>query len=178
MQWNIKTGKINKFCKTVLNRLSLDLTWSWFYFSTAAVVPVTGVGSRRLDCLTPALQATLLNGSVLSRLHTVMSVLTHSDQLFLGLPLPRRQGIFKFITVLMQEEDLAACPYHLSRLVRKASVTSWIPSLAHRVSVAISWSGLIPRIQRIIDLSFLLSLCRSVAVGAQLSLPCSIWPLV
>ena len=26
----------------------LDLTWSWFYFSSAAVVPVAGVGSRRL----------------------------------------------------------------------------------------------------------------------------------
>jgi len=25
----------------------LDLTWSWFYFSSAAVVPVAGVGSRR-----------------------------------------------------------------------------------------------------------------------------------
>ena len=29
----------------------LDLTWSWFYFSSAASVPVAGVGSRRLVLL-------------------------------------------------------------------------------------------------------------------------------
>ena len=53
-----------------------DLTWSWVYFSTAAGVPRTGVGSRWLECLTPNPHASLFSGSMLPRLHIFMSVLT------------------------------------------------------------------------------------------------------
>ena len=46
--------------------LWLDLTWSWFYFSSSAGVPVAGVGSRRLELLKPDLkicQIVLLSGN-------------------------------------------------------------------------------------------------------------------
>ena len=67
----------------------LDLTWSWVYFSTAVGVSGTWVGSRWLECLTPNPHASWFSGSMLPRLHIFMSsVLTHSDQVFLGLPLP------------------------------------------------------------------------------------------
>ena len=71
----------------MLSKTSLGLTWSWVYFSTAAGVPGTGVGSRWLECLTPNPNASLFSGSMLPWLHIFMSVLTHSDQVFLGLPL-------------------------------------------------------------------------------------------
>ena len=53
--------------------LGLDLTWSWVYFSTAAGVPGTGVGSRWLECLTPNPHASPFSGSMLPRLHIFMS---------------------------------------------------------------------------------------------------------
>jgi len=36
---------------SVLEKIWLDLTWSWFYFSSAAGIPVAGVGSRWLVLL-------------------------------------------------------------------------------------------------------------------------------
>ena len=49
-------------------------------------VPVAGVGSRRLLLLIPDLQAALFCGSMPPRLQTLMSALTQSDHVFLGLP--------------------------------------------------------------------------------------------
>ena len=70
---------------------------TFFHFSTAAGVPGTGVGSRWLECLTSKLHASLFSGSMLPRLHIFMSALTHSDQVFLGLPLPLVLGIVIFV---------------------------------------------------------------------------------
>ena len=56
-------------------------------FSTAVDIPGTGVGSRWLECLAPKLLVSLFSGSMLPWLHIFMSALTHSDQVFSGLPL-------------------------------------------------------------------------------------------
>ena len=107
----------------------IDLTWSWVYFSSDAGVPGTEVGSRWLECLTPNPHASLFSGSMLPRLHIFMSVLTHSDQVFLGLPLLLALGIV-ILVMFMHEEERTTCPYHLKRLVRRASVTSCTPNIA------------------------------------------------
>ena len=147
----------------------VNLTWSWVYFSTAAGVPGTGVGSRWLECLTPNPHASLFSGSMLLRLHIFMSVLTHSDQVFLGLPLLLALGIVILVMEFMHEEEHATCPYHLKRLVRRAAVTSCKSNTAQSVSADTSSSSLTPHIQRTIDLSFWRSRCKSGAVGAQVS---------
>ena len=60
-------------------RVTLYLTLSWFYFSSAADVPVAGIGSRGLVrsrgliLLIPDLQAVLFCGSIQPRLQTFMS---------------------------------------------------------------------------------------------------------
>ena len=115
------------------NAFKHDLTWSWVYFSTAAGVPGTGVGSRWLECLTSNPNASLFSGSMLPRLLIFMSALTHSDQVFLGLPLLLALGIVILVMELMHEEERAKCPYHLKRLVRRAAVTSCTPNIAQSV---------------------------------------------
>jgi hypothetical protein len=89
------------------------------------------------------------------------------DQVFLGRPRFPGKGIFILVIVLMQVEKRITCPYHLSRLMQRASVTSCIPSLAQSNIVGVFSPGLVLQIQRIIALSFLQSLCRSPAVGAM-----------
>ena len=110
---------------------------------------------------------------MLPRLHIFMSVLTHSDQVFLGLPLLLALGIVILVMELMHEEERATCPYHLKRLVWRAAITSCTPNIAQRVSADTSSSSLTPHTQRTIDLSFQRSRCKSGAVGAQVSLPCN-----
>ena len=139
--------------------------------STAAGVPGTGVGSRWLECLTPNPHASLFCGSMLPRLPIFMSVLTHSDQVFLGLPLLLARGIVILVMESMHEEERATCPYHLKRLVRRAAVTSCTPNIAQSVSSDTLSSSLTPHIQ--IDLSFRRSRCKSGTVGVQVSLPCN-----
>ena len=102
-----------------------------------------------------------------------MSDLTHSDQIFLGLSLLLALGIVILVMEFMHEEEHATCPYHLKRLLRRASVTSCTPNIAQSVSADTSSSSLTPHIQRTIDLSFQRSRCKSGAVGAQVSLPCN-----
>ena len=110
---------------------------------------------------------------MLPRLHIFMSVLTHSDQVFLGLSLLLGLGIVILVMEFMHEEERATCPYHLKRLVRRAAVTSCTPNIAQSVLADTSSSSLTPHIQRTIDLSFRQSHCKSGAVVAQVSLPCS-----
>ena len=100
-----------------------------------------------------------------------MSVLTHSDQVFLGLPLLLALGIVILVMEFMHEEERTTCPYHLKRLVRRAAVTC-TPNIAQSVSADTSSSSLTLHIKRTIDLSFRRSCCKSGAVGAQVSLPC------
>ena len=95
------------------------------------------------------------------RLQTLMSALTQSDHVFLGLPHTFEHGISILVTDLIQDEDRTTCPYHLRRLERRAAVTSCIPSLAHSKSMEISSWDLMPQIHLIIDLSFQQSRCES-----------------
>ena len=53
------------------------------------------------------------------------------------------------------------------------SSNCWIPNFVYRVSMGTSSCGLTLQIQRIMALSFLQSLFKSGAVGAQVSLPCN-----
>ena len=101
-----------------------------------------------------------------------MSALTHSDQVFCGLPLLLALGIVILVMEFVHEEERASCPYHLKRLVPRAAVTSCTLNIAQCVCghfVII----LTPQIQWTIDLSFRRSPCKSGAVGAQVSLPCN-----
>ena len=104
---------------------------------------------------------------MLPRLHIFMSVLTHSHQAFLGLPLLLALGIVILVMDFMHEEERATCPYHLKRLVRRAAVTSCTPNIAQSESEDTSSSSLTPHIQQTIDLSFRRSRCKSGTVGAQ-----------
>jgi hypothetical protein len=144
-----------------------------FYLSSAATIPATGVDSMRPDLLTSDLHTVLFRGSLSGRLRDLRSSSMHCDQVFVGLPRFPGQGIFILVIVLMQSEERITCPYHLSRLMRRASVTSCIPSLAQTNAVGVSLPGLVLQFQRIIVLSFLRSLCRSPAVGVYVLLPCS-----
>ena len=63
-----------------------------------------------------------------------MSALTHSDQVFLGLPLLLALGIIILVMKFMHEEERATCPNHLKRLVRRADVASCTPNIAQSVS--------------------------------------------
>ena len=108
-----------------------------------------------------------------AKVHIFMSVLTHSDQVFLGLPLLLALGIVILVMEFMHEEERATCPYHLKRLVRRAAVTSCTPNIAQSESEDTSSSSLTPHIQLTIELSFRRSRCKSGAVGAQVSLPCN-----
>ena len=102
-----------------------------------------------------------------------MSALTHSDQVFLGLPHLLALGIFILVMEFLNEEECETCPNHLKRLVRRAAVISCTPSIAQSVSTNTSSLSLTPQFHRTIDLSFQQSRCKSGAVGAQVSLPCN-----
>ena len=70
------------------------------------------------------LQASLFWGSMPSRLHTSTSCLTHSLQDFLGLPRPLGSGMEILVIEFVQEDARATRPYHLRRLVLRATATS------------------------------------------------------
>jgi hypothetical protein len=144
-----------------------------FYLSPAATIPATGVDNRRPNLLTSDLHSALFRESLSERLNDLESSFLRCDQVFLGRPRFPGQGIFILVIVLMQAEERITCPYHISRLVRRASVTPCIPSLAQNNVVGFSSPGLVLRIQRITALSFLRSLCRSPTVETHVSPPCN-----
>ena len=88
-----------------------------FIFQLLRFFPVAGVGSRRLI---RDLQAVLFCGSMPPRLQAFMSALTQSDHVFLALK--HGTSILVSVTDLIQDEDRTTCPYHLRRLVRRATV--------------------------------------------------------
>ena len=124
----------------------LDLTWSWFYFSTAAVCPSSWGRQQAANTS----NTWSLGGSVLwidaTTLQAFMSAFTQSDHVFLGLPRAFEHGTSILMTDLIQDEDRTTCPYHLRRLERWAAVTSCIPILAHNKSMEISSCGFTPQI--------------------------------
>jgi len=96
---------------------------SGFGIYGAAVVPDSGVGNT-WQRLTLVLHEFLSNGLTSSRLHIVISFLTHADHVFLGLPRFLVPGTPNRVMELMQEVARCTCPYHLRRRVRRTAVIS------------------------------------------------------
>ena len=146
---------------------------SGFGIYSAAVVPDSGVGNT-WQRLTLVLHEFLFNGLTPSRLHIVISFLTHADHVFLGLPRSLVPGSPKRVMELMHEVARCTCPYHLRRRVRRTAVISSRSSFWRSTAQEISSSSFAPQIHLIMARSFLRSRCRSEAFGAQVSLPWSI----
>jgi len=96
---------------------------SGFGIYGAAVVPDTGVGNT-WHLLTLVLHEFLSNGLTPSRLHIVLSFLTHADHVFLGLPRSLVPGSSNRVMELMHEVARCTCPYHLRRRLRRTPVIS------------------------------------------------------
>ena len=96
---------------------------SGFGIYGAAVVPDSGVGNT-WQRLTLFLHEFLSNGLTPSRLHIVISFLTHADHVFLGLPRFLVPGTPNCMMELMQEVARCTCPYHLRRRVRRTAMIS------------------------------------------------------
>ena len=75
-------------------------------------------GLRGMQNLTLVLHEFLSNGLTQSRLHTVISLMTHADHVFLGLPRSLVPGSPNCVMELMHEVARCTCPYHLRRRVR------------------------------------------------------------
>ena len=150
---------------------------SGFGIYGAAVVPDSGVGNT-WQRLTLVLHEFLSNRLIPSRLHIVISFLTHADHVFLGLPRFLVPGTPNRVMELMQDARLqdahCTCPYHLRRRVRRTAVISPTSSFWWSTAEEISSSSFAPQIHLIMARSFLRSRCRSEALGAQVSLPWSI----
>ena len=91
-----------------------------------------GIGSIRLDFLTPDLEAGLFGRSSLSRLQILFPAFMHSNNLFN--PRLLSTGTFRPMTLLVQKEESLTCPFYLRRLVRTFIITSCIPCLAYRAN--------------------------------------------
>jgi len=96
---------------------------SGFGIYGVAVVPDSGVGNT-WQRLTLVLHEFLSNGLIPSRLHIVISFLTHADHVFLGLPRFLVPGTPNRVMELMQEVARCTCPYHLRCRVRRTAVIS------------------------------------------------------
>jgi len=96
---------------------------SGFGIYGAAVVPDSGVGNT-WQRLTLVLHEFLSNGLTPSRLHIVISFLTHADHVFLGLPRSLVPGSPKRVMELMHEVARCTCPYHLRRRVQRTAMIS------------------------------------------------------
>jgi len=108
----------------------------------AAVVPDSGVGNT-WQCLTLFLHEFLSNGLTPSRLHIVISFLTHADHVFLGLPRSLVPGSPNRVMELMHEVVCCTCPYHLRRRVRRIAVISSRSSFWRSTAEEISSSMLL-----------------------------------
>ena len=124
--------------------------------------------------LTLILHEFLSNGLTPSRLHIVISFLTHADHVFLGLPQSLVPGSSNHVMELMHEVARCMCLYHLRRRVRRTAVISSRSSFWGSTAEGISSASFAPQIHLIMVRSFLRSRCRSEAFGAQVSLPWSI----
>jgi len=78
-------------------------------------------GLRGRQRLTLVLHEFLSNGLTPSRLHIVISFLTHADHVFLSLPRSLVPGSPNRVMELMHEVARCMCPYHLRRHVYTVS---------------------------------------------------------
>ena len=159
--------RTKKYCYIII------IIISGFGIYGAAVVPDSGVGNT-WQRLTLVLHEFVSNGLTPSRLHIVISFLTHADHVFLGLPRSLVPGSRKRVMELMHEVARCTCPYHLRRRVRRTAVISSTSSFWWSTAKEISSSSFASQIHLIMARSFLRSRCRSEAFGAQVSLPWSI----
>ena len=113
--------------ESCVKRYSFIIIISGFGIYGAAVVPDSGVGNS-WQRLTLVLHEFLSNGLTPSRLHIVISFLTHADHVFLGLPRFLVPGTPNRVMELMHEVARCTCPYHLRRRVRRTAVISSTPS--------------------------------------------------
>jgi len=134
---------------------------SGFGIYGAAVVPDSRVGNT-WQRLTLVLHEFLSNGLTPSRLHIVISFLTHADHVFLGLPWSLVPGSPKCVMELMHEVARCMCPYHLRRRVRRTAVISSKSSFWRSTAEETSPSSFAPQIHLIMARSFLRSRCRGV----------------
>ena len=79
-------------------------------------------------CRTPALHVSLSSESMPARPHLLISVFTHSDHVFPGLPFFLVPGIGKFVIDLIQDMTRFTWSCHLSRRQRRTDVISSMPN--------------------------------------------------
>ena len=145
-----------------------------FYY-TGVGLPRCEVGSSR-QALRPARQATLSPGSTSDSLFNLMSSCMHLIQVFFCPPGRLRWSTCSPLTWFIQPDDLWTCPYQRRRYSRRTTARSRIPSLARYAFEDSLSTSLMPQIQRIIARSFRMRRPLVSAVGAQVSLPCSMAP--
>jgi len=150
---------------SVIDSVIIIIIISGFGIYGAAVVPDSLVGNT-WQRLTLVLHEFLSNGFTPSRLHIVISFLTHADHVFLGLPQFLVPGSPKRVMELMHEVARCMCPYHLRRRVRRTAVISSRSSFWRSTAEEISSSSFAPQIHLIMARSFLRSRCRSETFGA------------
>src|SRR5580693_184067 len=102
-----------------------------------------------------------------------MSSITHSNQVFLGLPLPALPSTFKSSMHFLTHSSLfrSTCPNHLSLPHLTASDTQSIPSLPLSSSFDRCFFIETPHICRAMLASALINFCVSSTLSAHVSLP-------
>ena len=108
------------------------------------------------------------------RPQSLISVFTHSDHVFLGLPFPLGPGSGRSVTDLMRDMARCTCPYHLSRPLQRTAVISLMPSFWSSETEDVSTRSLVPQIQRIMARPLRQSCFRSKMFQPHVSLPWSI----
>ena len=107
--------------KKILIKQTIINIISGFGIYGAAVVPVSVVGNT-WQRLTLVLHEFLSNWLTPSRLHIVISFLTHADHVFLGLPRSLVPGSPNRVMELMHEVARCTYPYHHHRTKLFSSV--------------------------------------------------------
>ena len=141
-----------------IEKINIIIIISGFGIYGAAVVPDFGVGNT-WQHLPLVLHEFLSNGLTPSRLHIVISFLTHADHVFLGLPQFLVPVTPNRVMELMHEVARCTCPYHLRHWVRRTAVISSISSFWWSTAEEISSSSFAPQNHLIMARSFLRSRC-------------------
>ena len=126
----------------------------WPLRDVAEILKIIIISIFRLRCCpchiqwgwTLALQASLSCGSKPVRPHSLISVLAHSDHVFLGLPVILGPGSRRSVTDLIQDLACCTCPYHLSHLLRRTAVISLLPNFWSSETEDVSSWSLVPPI--------------------------------
>ena len=128
-QWLVK--QYLSICTQVVGEFIMGLlTHPYPYLDWGAIcVPFYWVGSIR-PCGTPALHAYLSCGSTPARPHSVTSVFTHSNHVFLGLPCFLVLGIGKLVIIII------SCCHHRNYMEGNGNGMEW--SIQHNMNLDFS----------------------------------------